>query len=287
MDNGGRTDNQGDEPQMNAQELNAKLATITDRLSADLSSAYAAEHMVNFLKTAAKFYTYSLGNQLAIAWQCPTATRVAGYKTWQALGRQVRKGEKGIAILAPMPKRVTADDGSEVTRVFFKTVYVFDVAQTDGDELPATPEWTTRERDAELHARLLAFAATLGVTVTERTFADGTEGRATEGKTIELAPNAGTRVFIHELAHILMHQGEGAMPIRLALGYEGRELEAESVAYVVASHFGLDVATSPNYLALVGIKPDELKSHMGRVSECARQIIAGAAQCVQEGEPVA
>src|SRR3989442_13810603 len=94
-----------------------------------------------WIKTRATFRRYSFGNTLMIAMQRPDATRVAGYKAWQKLGRQVRKGEKGITILAPMAVKEKDDNGDETgkVRTFFRAVKVFDLSQTDGDALPEPP----------------------------------------------------------------------------------------------------------------------------------------------------
>ena len=108
----------------------------------------AVEHLVDsdewraMLEVAARFHTYSINNQLLIYLQCPQATRVCGYRAWQRVGRQVRKGERGIQILAPC-RRVKAlesevSDEPERVQVLtgFRVVRVFDISQTDGDELP-------------------------------------------------------------------------------------------------------------------------------------------------------
>src|SRR5436309_1691274 len=91
-----------------------------------------------WIRTRATFHCYSLGNTMMIAMHRPDATRVAGYKAWQKLGRQVRKGERGITILAPMPFKEKDENGEETgkVRTFFRAVKVFDLSQTDGDPLP-------------------------------------------------------------------------------------------------------------------------------------------------------
>src|SRR5262249_33643204 len=119
-------------------------ATGTDvgreRLAAAIDSLVSSDSWTKWLESRARFHDYSLGNTLLIAFQRPDATQVAGYKTWQSMGRQVRKGEKGIAILAPMVRRVKDDETGEYRDVLdddgrrivrFRTVYVFDIAQTE------------------------------------------------------------------------------------------------------------------------------------------------------------
>src|SRR5204862_7778966 len=110
--------------------------------------------------TASRFHTYSFRNQCLIAAQCPTATRVAGYQAWRRLGRWVRRGETGIVILAPITRRrtdVAADDGAtedaDRARVpGFRSAYVFDVAQTDGDPLPTLAHDTAGDPGIHLAA---------------------------------------------------------------------------------------------------------------------------------------
>src|ERR1700693_5509508 len=121
--------------------------TLAEHHSAHRGAALEAgrsDALVRYLETASRFHTYSFRNQCLIAAQCPTATRVAGYQAWRQLGRWVRRGETGIAILAPITRRrtdVAADDDAtetaDRTRVHgFRSADVFVVAQTDGDPLP-------------------------------------------------------------------------------------------------------------------------------------------------------
>src|SRR5437879_5833103 len=96
-----------------------------------------SEGWARWIRTRAAFHKYSLGNTMLIALQQPDATRVAGYRAWQKLGRQVRRGERGITILAPRTYKVEDDNGNETgeTGLYFRAVRVFDIAQTDGDPL--------------------------------------------------------------------------------------------------------------------------------------------------------
>ena len=111
-----------------------KLATLLDEGHSDRLTA--------LLKTMGRFHKYSWHNVALIATQCPTATRVAGFQTWRTMGRFVRKGEKGIAILAPIVGRrhADADENDSKSVLGFRAAYVFDVAQTDGEPLPEAAE---------------------------------------------------------------------------------------------------------------------------------------------------
>src|SRR2546425_3178774 len=126
---------------MNADDLK-KLTTESVKELAALLEQGHSERLTLLLKTMARFHRYSLHNICLIVTQRPTASRVAGFHTWRTLGRFVRKGEKGIAILAPITARrqgeATDDDSKSV--VGFRAAYVFDVEQTDGDPLPEPAE---------------------------------------------------------------------------------------------------------------------------------------------------
>src|SRR4051794_38028284 len=118
----------------------ARTDVARERLAEAVDSLVASERWKAWLDSRARFHTYSLGNTMLIAFQRPDASLVAGFKSWQSMGRHVRKGEKGIAILAPIVRKVHAKSSSEEASedsngrrvVGFHTVYVFDVAQTDG-----------------------------------------------------------------------------------------------------------------------------------------------------------
>lgn len=250
--------------------LGATIAQIVDQLASATDAARVAETMTHYLEVAAQFHTYSWGNQMLIAIKRPDATRVAGYQTWRAAGRQVRKGERGIAILAPVVVRLQDGDGepTDQVRVSFKTVHVFDVAQTDGEPLPEPPDWKSPAQDAQLATRLTAFAEARGIKVIVAAMPGQTQGQSCGG-TILLSPAAGTKTLIHELAHELLHQHllTGMLPRQTV------ELQAESVAYVVARHFGLEPAGSPNYLALWGAEGKDIRATLATIQRCAAEII--------------
>lgn len=119
-----------------AQEARQHIDHAIERLAAELNAG-RSETLRAFLEMVGKFHRYSFGNVMLILSQRPDATRVAGYRTWQGLGRQVRKGEKGITIIAPMLLKQDAEPGQDPEKVLrFKAASVFDVSQTDGEELP-------------------------------------------------------------------------------------------------------------------------------------------------------
>jgi N-terminal domain of anti-restriction factor ArdC len=122
---------------MTADALKKITTDALDKLAALLDEGHS-DQLTALLKTMARFHKYSWHNACLIASQCPTATPVAGFQAWRTMGRFVRKGEKGIAIMAPIIGRRDAEpDGTNTRTVIgFRAAYVFDVGQTDGEPLP-------------------------------------------------------------------------------------------------------------------------------------------------------
>ena len=240
--------------------LHAEIVTGVDALTT--SEAWQA-----MLRTAAKFHHYSLRNQLLIAAQAPHATRVAGFTTWQRLGRQVLKGERAIAILAPRTTTVRA--GGETTpdatagaqtwerggteagvRQVLRGVsvaYVFDVSQTEGDPLPNLPAGqVTGDVPAGLWDGLAAQITAHGYTLergdcgTADGYTDPTTHRVRIAGTDRAA--TATNTLAHELAHLVCGHVTDLPTYRTCRGR--CEIEAESVAYVVTGAYGLDTSAS-------------------------------------------
>jgi hypothetical protein len=257
---------------MNIQTLSSDLkASITkhiEELAQATDAARVSEEMIRYLDTYAKFYRYSAFNVWLILMAKPEASFVAGFMKWQSMGRFVRKGEHGIPILAPIfVKAVNEKDEEEQRLAGFKTVYVYDVSQTDGDPLPEPPNWKSPEKDAELMNRLIQFATNKGIQVQIKSIGHNIQGVSLGGK-IVIDPEAGTKTLIHEIAHELLHHEANASPNRSI-----RELEAESVAYVVGKHFGLDGLSSPNYNALHGATATLIIQHLESIRNIACEII--------------
>jgi antirestriction protein ArdC len=225
-----------------------KLAAVHERLGEAVEGLVTSDDWRRYLASMARFHTYSPMNSLLIMAARPDATRVAGYRTWAAMGRQVRRGSKGIAILAPMVgKTEDPTTGDEVRRVFgFRAVSVFAYEDTDGDplpEMPRAPKLLTGDAPAAMWTSLAAQVAELGFTLRvvdvigssggpngDTNFQTRTVRIATEGR--DRASQA--RTLAHELAHALMHE------TRTTEDRTRLEVEAESVAFLVADAFGLD-----------------------------------------------
>jgi antirestriction protein ArdC len=209
---------------------------------------------------------------MLIAMQRPDATRVAGYRTWQGLGRQVCKGEHGITIFAPCPWKRETDDGESESGIFFRAVHVFDVAQTDGQELPDVDVPAVDTAADDLLAKLRDVAGKRGIAVNFSALSGGLFG-VSKGGTVDVDDSHATgqqaKTLAHELAHEALHKTD-----RTGLTRSVAELEAESVAYVVCTHAGLDVEVrASRYIALWDGDSKALRASLERIANTARQLI--------------
>jgi antirestriction protein ArdC len=255
----------------------AKL--LTDEALTDLQQALAAGHsdtLERFLDCMGRFYRYSWNNCMLIAHQMPEASYVAGFQRWLDLGRYVRKGEKGIAILAPLVCRKKDDpcdpeEKPDPVLRGFKVVYVFDVSQTEGEEIPQLTE--IHGDPGTLLPRLEEVIRNSGMTLTAESLPTGTQGACRDGEIlIDESLPVGERfaVLVHELAHAWMHlQEEYARRDKTIC-----ETEAEAVAYVVCRAFGLDCSTrSSDYIHLHHGDETTLAQSLQRIQWTATRVI--------------
>jgi hypothetical protein len=258
------------QPRFTSGDLSTSITERIKELAQATDAARMTEEMHRYLETCSKFHQYSPFNVWCILMTYPHATSVAGFQKWRSLNRYVRKGEKGIPILAPIIVQEDPDDpGSKQVLRGFKVVYVFDVSQTEGEPLPEPPNWKSPEQNVILSNKLVEFANSKGITVTVRRLSGNTQG-VSKGGAIDLDPSAGTKTLIHEIAHEMMHRNVDR-PEDPTI----RELEAESVAFVVGKHYGLDGLSSPNYIGLHGANSGEILDHMERIRKIACEIING------------
>lgn len=264
-------------------DRNEKRNALLTSLGEQAEALRSTEGWLAWLSVASKFHDYSLNNQLLILRQRPTATRVAGFKCWQAMGRQVRKGEKGIAILAPSIRKNEDPDPDTASTVLvgFRVVYVFDVSQTDGEPLPSLSMPEVNSADPAVFAHLLSVASSLEIAVESIDESpNGARGRweATQRR-ITLVSSYGeasrTRTLLHELSHALDPScAPGSTTCRA-----DRELVAESAAYLVGSSLGLDMSeASTFYVASWGGDTATLKTLAGSVLKVAQALSDAIAQ---------
>jgi len=257
---------------------------LIERLESGHSEALTA-----FLDAMAHFRTYSFGNILLIARQKPEATNVAGMWAWNQLGRRVKRGEKGIAILAPMVAKVRKDDAKnsdeadnsgQRTLLGFRRVYVWDISATEGAPLPELNKVTGDV--GQYSERLISFVNAQGITL-EYTESIAPALGAAFGSTIRLLPgqtDAETfTTLVHELAHLMLKHSERRTTITKTV----RETEAEAIAFVVSKSVGLTTSTaSADYIALYHGNAALLTESLEAVQRVSAVILAA----IQPEEPV-
>jgi antirestriction protein ArdC len=237
------------------------------------------------LDTASRFHRYSANNVFLIMLQKPDAARVAGFNVWRSLGRQVRKGERGITILAPCKYRRTETDpetGEETTYAGirgFTTTKVFDVSQTDGDELPEVRPTLLEGDDPEGFWNRLADQVTDAGYTLEHGDCGGANGRTDPiARTVRVRDDVSgaqaAKTLAHELAHVLLGHADNTLSY---VTCRGRcEVEAESVAFLVCRAVGLptDAYTFAYVAGWSGGKAEVVRSTADRVLAASRAILA-------------
>jgi hypothetical protein len=236
-----------------AEAIAANVKALIEQLEQGHSEALTA-----YLTAMGRFHNYSFGNIFEIARQKPDATRVAGLYAWNQLGRKVRKGEHGIRILAPLVgvrRKKDEEAEKDITKqnesvlVGFRHVYVFDVSQTEGAELP---ELSTRVNGSvgDYRQRLVDFVIGQGITLEFSESIAPALGVSYGGKIVLLPGQSAPEEFstlVHELAHEMLHRAER----RTATTKTVRETEAEAIAFVVGQTIGLDSGrASADYIHL-------------------------------------
>lgn len=281
-----------------------KVAEITDKLESGIKELFSSEKFKSYLNTMSKFHNYSFNNTLLIAMQKPDATLVAGFNAWKNnFGRNVNKGEKGIQIFAPAPYKIKKEeikrdpdtdlpildkDGKpiveEVERVIpnFKVVSVFDVSQTNGKELPTlgVDELSGNVTDYEKFFEALKEVSPVPIKLAE------IDGSAKgffnqEDKTITIKEGMSeaqtVKTAIHEIAHAMLHDKDlKKTDLEKPKDRATEEVEAESIAYTVCQHFGVDTSDySFSYVASWGSGKDlsELKSSLETIRSTASELI--------------
>jgi len=260
-----------------------EVKQITNKALEELVSALESGHsetLTAYLKTMSLFSKYSLNNLFLIAKQRPDARRVAGYQTWRKLGRYVRNGEKGIAIIAPLVRRQSADEIKEPTdneRVIagFKVAHIFSEEQTEGNPLPELGSVTGNP--SAYFDRLVKFVAAQGFALEYSEEIAPAKGTATRG-TITLLPGQTPAELLatlaHETAHALMHFSQRRAETTKRI----RETEAEAVAFVVCNAIGLETGTSSaDYIGLYAGDAKLLTQSLEYVQQTANHILTAIA----------
>lgn len=265
---------------MKSEEIKSKAKEAIDYLIHSLESGHS-EVLSQYLSAMAHFPDYSFGNIMLIARQCPTATQVCGFRTWNTLGRFVKRGEKGILILAPMVrgrhrleesilKDPSRDEHSQHL-IGFRAVYVFDISQTEGQELPALTE--VEGEVGNYSDRLRAFVEDSGIKLLYSDTIAPAKGTS-QGGIITLLPGLQPAeefaTLAHEVGHEMLHRGERRVQTTKRL----RETEAEAVAFVVSRSIGLQTGSaSADYIQLYEGDAELLQQSLEAVLHVAAAIL--------------
>jgi len=261
-----------------AKALRASVNASIESLAKAVDKVRASKTFIAYLNAQSKFHSYSWSNTLLICSQRPEASQVAGFKTWNTLGRYVRKGEKGIMIFAPRPyTRTDTASGEDVAGCSFRPVYVFDVDQTDGKDIP-TVECPIIESAADtLLSALVTVAENRKIAVNlapidRSAFGTSHGGKVDVDNTYTTGQQAKT--LAHELAHESMHQSKADREGMIRETAHVAELEAESVAYVVCQHFNLATEVRASiYIAIWNGDAKRLRASLDRIAKTARALI--------------
>lgn len=273
-----------------------RLKALTDQLEQGVSDIFQSGQYAAYLTAMSKFHHYSFGNTMLIFMQCPNATNVAGYHDWRRnFGRQVKRGERGITILAPCPYRrkeeveEAASDGSPATsvqwvqRMGFRTVTVFDVSQTEGKPLPELVKKLAGDV-AQYESMVAALRSISPYPISMESFPGGAYGCCNfVERRILVQPDMSQiqtiKTMIHEVSHAKLHAPpEKTEELPQHKQRFVREMEAESVAYVVCQHFGIDTADySFGYVAgwSHGKELSQLRESLDLIRNTAAELIDG------------
>ena len=291
-----------------------KVKEITDKLEEGLKELFESEKYKNYLSTMSKFHNYSVNNTLLIALQRPDASLVAGYQAWQKnFNRHVNKGEKGIRILAPAPYKIKEErdkldpvtgevmldkDGMpqteevEVKIPAFRAVSVFDVSQTDGEPLPEleAKELLSTVEGYEDFIKAVTYVAPAPIGFEDipgdsKGYFNIEENRIVvqEG----MSESQTLKTMVHETAHSMLHNKEVNREDILAPAKDRntKEIEAESIAFTVCRHFGIDTSEySFSYIAgwSSGRDMKELKSSLDTIRRTSSELITGIEEQLRE-----
>jgi N-terminal domain of anti-restriction factor ArdC len=240
-----------------------------------------SEALTNYLTAMSRFHSYSFSNVLEISRQMPAATRVAGFWTWKNLGRNVKAGQKGIRILAPIVgvrRKKDADANKDITKqnervlLGFRNAYVFDISQTDGVDLCSLPQVTGDP--GENIERLTAFLNSKGIAVNYSEKIAPALGMSYGGRIAILPGQSKAETFatlVHEAGHELLRHSER----RTATTKTVRETEAEAVAFVVGKAIGLvNEDASASYIQLYKGNASLLAESLEVIQQTASVILA-------------
>lgn len=265
--------------------MNKYMEELTQMLEKGLEEYTNSEKYRELLRVMSIFHNYSANNCLLIALQCPHASYVAGYTSWRNnFHRQVKKGEKAIRIISPVKYKKKNEEDEEEERIGFKSASVFDISSTY--QIPDMEPVQIGVEDLQGHVEnykdfLDAFQSVSPVPVDFRLFDGDARGYYSDTEKIIVVQDGMTerqsvKTLIHEIAHAMLHTKEQLQECKK--DRKQKELEAESVAYIVCEHYGFDSEdySFPYIVGWVGTGfQDILKESMTVIQKTADQIIIG------------
>lgn len=265
--------------------MNKYMEELTQMLQTGLEEYATSEKYRDLLRVMSLFHNYSANNCLLIALQCPHASYVAGYTSWRNnFHRQVKKGEKAIRIISPVKYKKKNEEDEEEERIGFKSASVFDISSTV--QIDSMEPVTIGVEDLQGHVEnykdfLDAFQSVSPVPVDFRLFDGDARGYYSDTEKIIVIQDGMTerqsvKTLVHEIAHAMLHTKEQLQECKK--DRKQKELEAESVAYIVCEHYGFDSEdySFPYIVGWVGTGfQDILKESMTVIQKTADQIIIG------------
>ena len=277
------------QPQPKQQTAKEAIAANVQALIKQLEQGHS-EELTAYLTAMGRFHNYSFGNILEIARQKPNATRVAGLHAWNQLGRKVKKGERGIRILAPVigvhrKKDAEAEnrngDQNQTILFGFRSAYVFDVSQTEGKDLPEPSERVTGDV-GESRERLVHFILAQGIQLEFKESIAPVLGMSYGGRIVILPGQGEAEEFstlVHELSHEMLHKAER----RTATTKTVRETEAEAIAFVVGRTIGLNTGwASADYIHLYNGNAALLTESLEVIKQTASVILKALEQTIEK-----
>lgn len=279
-----------------AEQRRAEAQQLQERIGEQVEQLRTTEAWTEFLTMASRFHAYSLNNVMLIWAQRESATYVAGFRKWQEVGRQVRKGEKAIKILGFSEKKLTEEEAQlagpgvrrnakgEPVRIIFPVLSVFDIEQTDLID-PTAPDpleaedpivtTLTGEDEQGISDAVAGWLTSQGWSYRREAIDGESNGYTTRDGSrrvvvdANLSPAQAAKTSLHEAAHVILHSEDAEGEREKHRGV--RECEAESVAYVVAGLLGIDTSSySVGYVAgWTASKPDAIRSTAGNVLRAA------------------
>ena len=260
---------------MTASELMKEIEANLKQLAEETDDFKKSEFFKNYLETMSKFWQYSCHNQLLIHYQNKDAAKVAGYRKWRKLNRQVKQGSKAIKILAPFLRKVKEINpetlqNEEKEQTLFFPVNVFDISQTAGEELPDINLSIAGDNYRHFLEALVEFCKNRSIKVDFKNLGvNGLYGYSLGGQiavTNTESVNTQVNTLIHEIAHELLHRES-------KLSKQQQEIQAEGTAYVVTKHLDIE-NKSFNYLAMYDADYKKIMENLKAIADASKEILS-------------